>query len=126
MNITLDKALTEKEKTSRTKKQMKEFKQMYTDGDLLRMFRTAVQDETLGYCCPVIKCDLAAFPGGYMETDETHYSVNMLLEGWKEFIRIRFFITQSGDVDTRTDLPFYGPNGIEHMAMYSVQHYRET
>ena len=41
MKITIEKRLTTLDKLERTKQQAKEFKAMYTDGDLLRMFRDA-------------------------------------------------------------------------------------
>ena len=44
MKITMDKKLTEDYMIQRTKDQMKEFKAIYTDGDLLRMFQDAIDD----------------------------------------------------------------------------------
>lgn len=123
MKITMDKDMTESYMIERTKQQMKEFKEIYTDGDLLRMFRDAIDDCGLGYNYEIIRCNLRAFPGGWQETDETHYCVEMTLEGWKEFVKLRFYISQSGAVDTRTDIPVHGLGTIEYMTMYEIKHY---
>lgn len=100
MKITINKEFTTLGKVERTKEQMKEFKEIYTDGDLLRMFENAVDG---CYCDSrdIVYCKLSAFPGGTMETDETHYSVDMLIEGWDTVTKIHFYISQSGEIDTR-------------------------
>ena len=126
MKIAMDRDMTESYLVDRTKMQMKEFKEIYTDGDLLRMFREAINESSLGFNYEIIRCNLRAFPGGWQETDETHYCVEMLLEGWKEFIKLHFYISQSGEVDTRTDMPVYGLGTTEHMSMYDIKRYKEA
>ena len=120
MKITIEKRYTTLDKVERTKQQMKEFKEMFTDGDLLRMFRDAVDGWEYGYGDEIIRCNLEAFPGGTMETDETHYSVEILLEGFRRFTKIRFYISQSAVIDTR-DVPL--KNG-ETMKMYEILQYK--
>lgn len=121
MKITMDKSFTESNRVERTKAQMKEFKEMYTDVDLLRMFREAIGDSSLGFNYAILRCNLRAFPGGYSETDETHYNVEMLLEGFREFIKLTFYISQSGVLDVR-------PRWVckEWMNMYEIRRYREV
>lgn len=124
MKITMDKDMTESYMIERTKTQMKEFKEIYTDNDLLRMFREAIKDAGLGGTNPeILRCNLRAFPGGYNETDETHYCVEMLLESWKEFTKVVFYITQSGDIDVERRWVNYGGHG-EWMDMFTVEHYK--
>jgi len=120
MKITIEKRLTTLDKLERTKQQAKEFKAMYTDGDLLRMFRDAIDGWEYGYSDEIIRCNLEAFPGGTMETDETHYSVDMVLEGYKRFTKLHFYITQSGEVDVRE--VWNGSDGL--MKMYSIEEYK--
>lgn len=120
MKITIEKRLTTLDKLERTKQQAKEFKAMYTDGDLLRMFRDAVDGWEYGYSDEIIRCSLEAFPGGTMETDENHYSVDMVLEGFKRFTKIHFYISQSGEVDVRE--VWNGNDGL--MKMYSIEEYK--
>ena len=120
MKITIDKNMTTVDKMQRTREQVKEFKEIYTDGDLLRMFRDAVDGWKYGYSDEIVYCNLSAFPGGTMETDETHYSVDMLLEGFRRFTKVHFYISQSGEVDTRR--VFDGQGGM--MQMYSIEQYK--
>ena len=120
MKISIDKKFTTLDKLERTKQQAKEFKEIYTDGDLLRMFRDAVDGWHYGYSDEIIRCNLSAFPGGTMETDENHYSVEILLEGFKQFTKIHFYISQSGEVDTRE---VWNCNGGT-MKMWDVEVYR--
>ena len=125
MKITMDRAMTEDCMIERTKNQMKEFKEIYTDNDLLRIFRDATKTEDLSLNYKIIRCNLSAFPGGYFETDETHYMVDMLLEGFREFVKLHFFISQSGEVNTsKYCVP---SNDCDRwMDMYSITHYREA
>ena len=120
MKITIEKKLTTLDKVERTKQQMKEFKEMFTDGDLLRMFRDAMNGWEYGYSDEIIRCNLEAFPGGTMETDENHYSVDILLEGFRRFTKVHFYISQSAVVDTR-EVPD-GNGGL--MKMYSIEQYK--
>lgn len=101
MKIKIDKDFTEEYKMERTKEQAKEFKGMYTDGDLLRMFRDAVGMENELYNLDIIRCNLSAYPGGSMETDENHYRVEMLCEGYEEFYKVTFLISQSAEINTQ-------------------------
>lgn len=120
MKITIEKRLTTVDKLERTKQQMKEFKAIYTDGDLLRMFRDAVDGWEYGYSDEIVYCKLEAFPGGTMETDETHYSVDMLLEGYDTMTKLHFYISQSGEIDTRVVPNYTGGT----MKMWDVKEFK--
>ena len=122
MKITIDKHFTTLDKVDRTKEQMKEFKAMYTDGDLLRMFSETVDNWDLGFGQDIIYCNLEAFPGGSAETDETHYHVEMLTEKYNGYNKISFYISQSGEIDTRPHSDYQGGT----FTLYSVKHYEET
>lgn len=100
MKITIDRKYTELDKMGRTKEQVKDFKEIYTENDLLRMFEDAT-GENFGFVEEIIYCRLSAFPGGLAETDETHYSVDMLIDTYRSMYKIHFYITQSGEIDTR-------------------------
>ena len=100
MKIIIDRNYTEADMMARTKEQIKEFKEIYTENDLLRMF-TEATGEVTGFVEEIVYCRLSAFPGGSQETDETHYSVDMLIDTFKAMYKIHFYISQSGEVDTR-------------------------
>lgn len=101
MKIKINKTYTAECMMERTKEQAKEFKEVFTDGDLLRMFAEETGTESELYNLDVIRCNLSAFSGGTMETDETHYHVEMLCEGFNEFYKLSFYISQSAKIDTR-------------------------
>ena len=117
MTIKVDTRYTPADKMARTMEQKKEFKEIYTDNDLLRMFSEAT-GETFGFVEETHYCRLSAFPGGTMETDETHYSVDMMIEAWKVIYKIHFYISQSGEVDTRRVWA-----GDHYMPMWQVTKY---
>ena len=118
MKIVIDRKYTEDCKLARTKAQIKEFKEIYTENDLVRMFQGAT-GETLPFIEEIVYCRMEAFSGGTAETDETHYSVDMMLDTFSAVYKIHFYITQSGEIDTRR-LPIY--NG-EMMQMWQVKKY---
>ena len=118
MKITIDRNYTEDCMMARTKEQSKEFKEIYTENDLPRMFEQATGEQT-GFVEEIVYCRLSAFPGGSQETDETHYSVDMLIDTYKAMYKIHFYISQSGEIDVR-DIPF-APG--ELMKMWQVTKY---
>ena len=118
MKITIDRQYTEERMMERTKEQIKEFKEIYTENDLLRMFSDAT-GEVLPFVEEIVYCRMSAFPGGTMETDETHYSVDMMLDTYRAVYKIHFYISQSGEVDVR-ELPV-SPG--EKMKMWQVYKY---
>lgn len=101
MKITIKKEFTTLDKLERTKEQIKEFKEAFTERDLLGLFMEATNTE-IGVVDEVVYCRAEAFPGGAQETDETHYSFDMMLDCYKSIYKIHFYITQSAEVDTRT------------------------
>lgn len=118
MKITIDRNYTEAHMMERTKEQSKEFKEIYTENDLLRMF-TEATGEITGFVEEIVYCRLSAFPGGSQETDETHYSVDMLIDTFRAMYKIHFYISQSGEVDTREIL--FAPG--EKMKMWQFTKY---
>lgn len=121
MKITLNKEYTEKYMEARTREQMKEFKQMFTDNDLFCMFDAAIGDAAdLSYNPDIIRCDLSAYPGGTMQTDETHYFVDMLLKGFDEFITVHFCMSQSGEITLKAWDIF----SREYVNLWEVKHYK--
>ena len=118
MKITIDRNYTEACMMARTREQSKEFEEIYTENDLLRMFEQATGEQT-GFVEEIVYCRLSAFPGGSQETDETHYSVDMLIDTYKAIYKVHFYISQSGEVDTR-ELPL-APG--EKMKMWQVTKY---
>ena len=99
-DIKIDRRLTEDFMVARTREQAVAFRRMYCNYDILRMFLSAV-DREIGWVEEIHYCHLTAFPGGTHETDETHYRVDMMAESANIIYKIYFYISQSGEVDTR-------------------------
>ena len=130
MKISIDKKFTENYMMARTKEHMKEFKEAYTDGDLLRTFREALNDELGETNCYFIdglfdeikRCELRAFPGGTQEEDTTHYAVDILTEGFRRFTKISFYITQTLNVRLKSWDVF----SHDWLNLYSIECYTMT
>jgi len=119
MKIKINREYTTLDMVERTKAQMKEFKETYTDADLVRMFREAIGENNNNRLHDeILRCELSAFPGGTAEKDETHYSVDILLEGFRRFTKIHFYINQSAEIDTRV-IRTYG----EPQKMWDIEEY---
>lgn len=118
MKISIDKGMTTLEKLARTREQAKEFKAANTDGDLLRMFHDALEHYEISG--DILRCDASAFPGGTMETDENHYAVDMIVMGYNSFWKIRFYISQSCEIDTRTVWAY-----DHYMDMWTIEEYKK-
>ena len=132
MKITIDREHTEAFQMERTKEQVKEFKAIYTDGDLRRMFLAALDmsnpdnqvfaaNENHIACGDIVYCNLEAFACGYSETSETHYMVSMLIESVICCIKLYFFISQNGVVSTE---PVYGGGKAQYT--YRMEKYLLT
>lgn len=111
--VKIDKDLVRPWQMDRTKEHASEFRVMWTPGDLLRMFRDAMRDsgnsadaDATEYTT-IIRAEASAFAGGTQEEDTTHYSVDLLLEGFRRYVKVHFYITHTGNVDTRR-LYMYG------------------
>ena len=97
----------------RTKEQAAEFRVMWTPGDLLRMFRDAMRDSgndadaDRTESATIIRAEASAFGNGTQEEDTTHYRVELLMEGFRRYVKVAFYITHTGHIDTRR-LYMYG------------------
>lgn len=101
MKIRLDKNYTQPWMIETIKEAMKEFKEMYTDGDLKRAF----EDSTgiyIAYNMDIIKCDVEAFDAGYAFNNRAAFKVTMLLDGYNRLARYIFYTDKDLNLDLRT------------------------
>lgn len=129
IKVTIDRDYVRPWQMDRTKEQAAEMREMWTPGDLLRMFREALEDagETedahrLDYG-EIIRAEASAFAGGTQEENTTHYSVTLLIEGFRRFTVAHFYITHTGNVDTRR-LYMYGegtPRKMWDVDVYTLE-----
>lgn len=102
MKISMDKKLTLIGNAAKVKNDMKEFKAMYTDGDLRRAFEDVTDYNCYG---DIIKCDVSAANcnvGG-----DTFYYVEMIIDGWRDFKRISFYCDSNLTIDNEEMLLGY-------------------
>ena len=128
MKIRIDYEMTSCAKLERTKAHAKEFKAMFTDKDLCALFIEALYAEfgdrvyqEMDLYGDILRCELTAFPGGTLETDTTHYRVEMILCGY-DMTKISFYIDQNGTIN------LWAWNHFErkHMALYTVETFKSS
>lgn len=116
MKITVNKNYTTLEQAAKVKEDIKAFKEMYSERDLLNAFKNqADRNEWFG---DIIKAEAEAFPGGWAYNDETQFCITMVTEGYNKFYKIRFYIDMAMNVNT-DDL--YRSPGTK---MYTVETYK--
>lgn len=116
MKITIDKKFTTLEQVAKVKEDIKMFKEMYSERDLLSAFANqAGRNEWFG---DILRAEAKAFPGGWAYKDETQFCITMVTEGYNKFYKIRFYIDMAMNVNTN-DL--YRSPGTK---MYSVETYK--
>ena len=119
MKITIKKEYTTLAQLPKVKEDIKEFKEAFTDRDLLCSFIDATETDI--WCADVISVNIEAFPGGSLYNDETHFSVNILCKQWKEYIEIHFYCDTGLSVNTGDLLDYRGISTGQKM--YSCNRY---
>ena len=103
MKITMDRKYVEDYQVDRVKADMKEFKERYTDGDLLREF----MDQTGNvkpYAADIVYCNVKAIDSGWAYGNTTCFQVSMLCDGIIAMYKLSFYIDMDLKVDTREPL----------------------
>lgn len=113
MKITIDRDLTTLAMLPRVKRDIADFKGMYTEGDLLGFYNEAVDDSVSG---DILLCEAEAFPTGMFGEANTNYSVRLIVYNWSQIYEVRFFCDMSGKVNRR--------DSITGGKMYSVTTFR--
>lgn len=113
MKITMDKTLTSVAQVNDLKGAMKEFKAMYTDGDLKRVLLDAIQElddhgtaecQNSIWCADILRCDVSAFPTFSTIWVGATYHVEMVMEKHDRFIRANFYVDHELKVDTKPNM----------------------
>lgn len=95
MKVTIDKAYTSIANIGKVKSDIADFKGMYTEGDLLRMFCEKF-DEYSNYTYDILSCDVEAFCGS--PYSDTTFCVTLWVMNWSAVHRFQFYLT-NGEVD---------------------------
>ena len=120
MKITVDKNYTTIAQLPKVKADMKQFKETFTDSDLLGEFYRQTGIES-GWNHDILSVSVVAFPAGFFYGDDTHFSVEIITRGWREFREIKFYCDECLSVDTR-DLTDYKGHSMGEK-MYSCRIY---
>ena len=109
MKITMDKQFTSLEMAKDVKAAMKEFKGMYTDGDVRNALFNYFGDQDRWDVCDVlsgdiIQCELSAAPKNFTWWDGIQYAVEIVIRNWDGFTFCRFYIDQNLKIDCPADL----------------------
>ena len=100
MKITVDKNYTTIAQLPKVKADMKQFKEAFTDSDLLGEFYRQTGIES-GWNHDILSVSVVAFPAGLFYGDDTSFSVDIITKGWREFREIHFYCDEGLSVDTR-------------------------
>ena len=103
MKIKIDKKYTADYQIDRVKEAIKSFKEVFTENDLLAMFRSEF-DWHDNWCCEIVNCEIRAFDAGTFYNNETTFAIEMLLEGFSEVDKIRFYYTTGFGVNIAKDM----------------------
>lgn len=109
MKITMDKQFTSLNLAKDVKAAMKEFKAMYTDGDVRQCLFNYFSDQDRWDVCDtlsgeILKCELSAAPKNFTWFDGMQYAVEIIIQNWDGFTFCRFYIDQNLRIDCPDDL----------------------
>ena len=91
MKITIDKLYTAGYQMEKVKADIKEFKECFTERDILSEFRRQY-DWHKNECADIIRCEISAFPAGWACGDYTSFSITLWLEGYHEMNKLSFYM----------------------------------
>lgn len=112
--ITIDREYTTLAQVDKVKEDSKEFSNCYTVGDLIREFTEQTEYNEI-WAPEILKVEIKAFPAGTNYNNETHFSVDMILDKWDKIYKVHYYCDMNIRIDTRIL-----PGG---MKMYSVKKY---
>lgn len=125
MKMHIDKDLTTLAQEAKVRHDMREFRERYTDGDLLRAFYDAT-DINEAYSHDILSVSVKAFPAGSLFGDKTSFCVEMLTHGWRKFCEIRFYCDLDLEVDTRDLTNWRGESMGEKLYSCAVYERKEA
>ena len=96
MTVTIDKAYTYVADMKKARETAKEFKAIFTDGDLKRMLCEQVETiDTIRVdsCSNILKTEVEVFSGS-VGCFTPHYHVTMFLYGYTDMIRLQYYMDE--------------------------------
>lgn len=97
MKITIDKEYTAGYQMAQVKEDIKEFKERYTEKDILSVIRSQL-DFWNNTNAEILKTEIKAFPGGSFYGNETHFAIEMILDGFLEINKIYTYMNMDLDI----------------------------
>lgn len=98
MKMTINREYTTLDKVDMVKNAAKQFKSIYTDGDLYRI----ALDEIDGviYGAEILKATVDVFPVGYAADGDVEFQIELIVSNWNCFQRLRYYISAHYITDT--------------------------
>lgn len=96
MKITVDKQFTNGYEMRQVKEDIKNFKERFTVGDLIRAI--GEQCDKWFIASEVIKCEATAFPAGSDFDNKTLFCFEIIVDHFVNFSRIRTYFTTEGTI----------------------------
>lgn len=115
MKITIDRQYTEDYQLPAVKEDIKAFKEMYTEGDLLRAFENQTGEDI--YVEEIVRTKIEAFDSGWAFDHKTAFQVEMVVDAVMEMVKVRFYTDMELNVDTREI--------AEGVLMYDCRRFKE-
>ena len=107
MTIKMDKSLTTFAQAAKVKEDMKQFKNCYTGGDLLRAWNEVFSEAEQYEKCvhgDVLSVTVNAFPANWYTGGETTFRVDLIADGYLAMHKLAFYVNLGLEVDARPEL----------------------
>lgn len=99
MKMTINKEYTTIAKMDMVKDAAKQFKAIYTDGDLYRIALDEINGVKFG-SVEVLKATVDVFPAGYAEAGDVDFNVELILSAFQSFQKVSYYISAHYITDT--------------------------
>lgn len=93
MTITIDMDNTLASQLAAIKEKIQDFKSLFTENDLLRMYTETTGEDIDG---EILKCKVDAFASNSFTTNSSFY-IEIIVDDVTEFHRVSFFVDEDGD-----------------------------
>ena len=97
--MTINKEYTTLDKMDMVKDAAKQFKAIYTDGDLYRIAIDELDGVKYG-SAEVLKATVDVFPAGYAEAGDVGFNVELVIMAFQSFQKVSYYISAHYITDT--------------------------
>ena len=102
MKTKVDKQYTLPYQMNQVKADLAEFKERYTDNDLIMYFADETGRNINHYGCDIIRMDVEGFPAGSYFNDVTHFHVEAIIETATAIHKVSFYTDIDMNITLKT------------------------